>query len=216
MHSDAGRCTLVDGDHGGDVEDFGGDSPRLANPTLRRKRQPKSGNQLSWFTNTNKKQNLPTLTNVSEPIEKLTKIREKKALAPDADARRMTPHSGAIPIRPSRSRQISDHVIHIQDRQSSDSKPLNLHQYPPSQRNTSRQSSIVDNNNGATAGANGDSMMKQAVKMFKHAVLHDARNLSGRSGGGLSWNVNSAHEAKVRTFFFCAYNRWRKIIVKLT
>jgi len=44
-----------------------------------------------------------------------------------------------------------------------------------------------------------DLYVRQAAKVFKHAVLHDARNLSGKAGalGGLAWNVNSAHEAKV-------------------
>ena len=39
----------------------------------------------------------------------------------------------------------------------------------------------------------------KAANMLKHAVLHDARNLSGKAGdfGALAWNVNSAHEAKV-------------------
>jgi len=67
------------------------------------------------------------------------------------------------------------------------SSSSNLHRYPPSQ---SPRTSV----DGVEA------TVKHAAKVIKHAVLHDARNLSGRNGedlGSLSWNVNSAHEAKV-------------------
>ena len=69
----------------------------------------------------------------------------------------------------------------------STSSNSNLHRYPPSQ---SPRTSV----DGVEA------TVKHAANVIKHAVLHDARNLSGKSGGdlgSLSWNVNSAHEAKV-------------------
>lgn len=43
-------------------------------------------------------------------------------------------------------------------------------------------------------------VIKQAAKVIKNAVLHDARNIRGANdseAAGLAWNVNSAHEAKV-------------------
>jgi hypothetical protein len=46
--------------------------------------------------------------------------------------------------------------------------------------------------------------IKQAAKVFKNAILHDARNIRGANDSemsGLAWNVNSAHEAKVRSSY---------------
>lgn len=43
-------------------------------------------------------------------------------------------------------------------------------------------------------------VIKQAAKVIKNAVLHDARNIRGANdseAASLAWNVNSAHEAKV-------------------
>jgi hypothetical protein len=75
---------------------------------------------------------------------------------------------------------------------TSRSNNLNLHRYPPSQVPRASTNSV-----GAT--------VKQATKVIKTAVLHDARNISRKSEEdqlSLSWNVNSAHEAKVIYLFF--------------
>jgi len=67
------------------------------------------------------------------------------------------------------------------------SSSLNLHRYPPS-------------HSPRTSVDGVEATVKHAAKVIKHAVLHDARNLSGKNGedlGSLSWNVNSAQEAKV-------------------
>ncbi len=192
LHSALGKNAAIDEDHDGDVEDHDRDGDRrLVNPISR---QSKSGNRFSWFTkikNTSK-QNHPSAIYANEPIDKLDKNGEEKTWTPDDDSRPVTPHKGAIPTLHSQ-RQLSDNAIHIQARQPPDPGLLTAHQHPASRRNTSRPSSVVDNSNNGTTGAD----LKQVAKMFKHAVLHDARNLSGQSGGGLAWNVNSAHEAKV-------------------
>ena len=182
-----GKNVAIDEDHDGDVEDH---DRRLVNPIS------KPGNRFSWFTKT-KKQNHPSAIHANELIDKL----DKKTWTPEDDSRPVTPYKGAIP---SHQRQLSDHAIQTQARQVPDPGLLTAHQYPASRRNTSRPSSVVDNSNNGTT-ANSDLRLKQVAKMFKHAVLHDARNLSGQSGGGLAWNVNSAHEAKVNESKSLAY-----------
>lgn len=64
------------------------------------------------------------------------------------------------------------------------------HTYPPTA--SPKQS-------GAGDGDGGDTFI-QAAKVFKAAILHDARNIKGKGEreGSMSWNVNSSHEAKVR------------------
>ncbi|KAH9482890.1 Mechanosensitive ion channel protein Msy1 [Psilocybe cubensis] len=64
---------------------------------------------------------------------------------------------------------------------------LNPHRYPPTS-DSPRQS--LD---GGT-----DRAIRQAAKVVKTALMHDARNLAGKDGtmDGLAWNVNSSHEAK--------------------
>ncbi|KDQ64972.1 hypothetical protein JAAARDRAFT_52890 [Jaapia argillacea MUCL 33604] len=52
---------------------------------------------------------------------------------------------------------------------------------------------------GKEHGPEDEVGMMQAAKVLKTAVLHDARNIKGKEGGGLNglmWNVGSAHEAK--------------------
>ncbi|KAF9057504.1 hypothetical protein BJ165DRAFT_1397760 [Panaeolus papilionaceus] len=76
---------------------------------------------------------------------------------------------------------------------------LNPHRYPPSytpREHASRSGSPrpgVDHPQSSP-----DAAIRQAAKVIKNAVLHDARNLSGKSEGlaNLAWNVNSSHEAK--------------------
>lgn len=49
-------------------------------------------------------------------------------------------------------------------------------------------------------------VIKQAAKVVKNAILHDARNIRGANDSetaSLAWNVNSAHEAKVRSLQRC-------------
>lgn len=75
-----------------------------------------------------------------------------------------------------------DHVYNVVPSTSNNS---NLHRYPPSH-----------SPRGSVDGV--EATVKHAANVIKHAVLHDARNLRGKSDlGSLSWNVNSAHEAKV-------------------
>ncbi|KAF8897125.1 Mechanosensitive ion channel-domain-containing protein [Infundibulicybe gibba] len=59
------------------------------------------------------------------------------------------------------------------------------HRYPPS-----------PNVGAETTGA--DATLVQAAKVLKSAVLHDARNIQGKTNDlvAMTWNVNSAHEAK--------------------
>lgn len=85
--------------------------------------------------------------------------------------------------------------------------PSNLHpnagkdsyRYPPSNR--SRTPSRRNSNDG---GESEEALVVTAAKVLKTAVLHDARNIKGKDSGmkgGLIWNVNSAHEAKVSQHF---------------
>ncbi|KAF9008845.1 Mechanosensitive ion channel-domain-containing protein [Cyathus striatus] len=72
---------------------------------------------------------------------------------------------------------------------------LNPHRYPPSSRNSPNHS--VDNH--TPNSGDGDATLMQAAKLLKNAVLHDARNISGKFEEGvtnISWNVGSSHEAK--------------------
>ena len=46
-----------------------------------------------------------------------------------------------------------------------------------------------------------DTVFKQATRVLKKTVLHDARNLRGRSERLAEWDINSAHEAKVHSSF---------------
>jgi hypothetical protein len=44
-----------------------------------------------------------------------------------------------------------------------------------------------------------DTVFKQATKVLKNTVLHDARNLRSRTERLAGWDINSAHEAKVHS-----------------
>lgn len=44
-----------------------------------------------------------------------------------------------------------------------------------------------------------DTIFKQATRVLKNTVLHDARNLGGHTERLPGWEANSAHEAKVRS-----------------
>ncbi|KAJ7499303.1 Mechanosensitive ion channel-domain-containing protein [Mycena latifolia] len=62
------------------------------------------------------------------------------------------------------------------------SEDNSLHRYPPSR---------------GDHDAHDATLVGTAAKALKTAVLHDARNIKGKdTGGGMQWNVNSAHEAK--------------------
>ena len=52
-----------------------------------------------------------------------------------------------------------------------------------------------------------DTVFKQATRVLKNTVLHDARNLGGQTERLAGWEVNSAHEAKVRHFHFHSVRR---------
>ncbi|KAF9535054.1 Mechanosensitive ion channel-domain-containing protein [Crepidotus variabilis] len=72
------------------------------------------------------------------------------------------------------------------------SSHLNPHRYPPSHTPSAKNSPVE-------AGISADETLRQAARVLKNAVMHDARNLSGTAGelgAGLSWDVGSAHEAK--------------------
>ena len=72
--------------------------------------------------------------------------------------------------------------------------PFAEHRYPPTLRYGSPRASVDGSHEG------GDTLA-QAAKAIKSVVLHDARNIKGKSEGlaSAAWNVNSAHEAKVRS-----------------
>ncbi|KAF8640037.1 hypothetical protein AX17_001279 [Amanita inopinata Kibby_2008] len=61
-----------------------------------------------------------------------------------------------------------------------------------------------------TSSGDASPTLKQAARVLKHAVLHDARNLRGdnHSLRTLSWNVNSSHEAK--RLARSIYNRFKQ------
>jgi len=101
----------------------------------------------------------------------------------------------------------------------------NGHRYPPTANGASAGAGVgVGTTNGIggtgtsspkpsldSASADATLALKQVGKAIKNAVLHDARNLSGRAedlAGGLSWNVTSSHEAKVRLFLLYTIQPW--------
>ena len=85
-------------------------------------------------------------------------------------------------------------------------QPYHSHTYPPT-------TPLLDLGNGDRSGRampqprryhEEDTAVVQAAKVLKTAVMHDARNIKGKEDGpsGLSWNINSAHEAKVQLLQF--------------
>lgn len=79
-----------------------------------------------------------------------------------------------------------------------------LHAYPPSAGiSPNRSGGVTPNRKNSDDGEEEPVAVvqaaTQAAKVLKSAVLHDARNIKGKSDddlGGLVWNVTSAHEAK--------------------
>jgi hypothetical protein len=53
----------------------------------------------------------------------------------------------------------------------------------------------------ASVDDHSDTVFKQATRVLKNTVLHDARNLRSRTERLAGWDVNSAHEAKVHSSF---------------
>jgi hypothetical protein len=47
-----------------------------------------------------------------------------------------------------------------------------------------------------------ETVLKQAARVLKNTVMHDPRNLRGRSEKLSEWDINSAHEAKVYSYLF--------------
>jgi hypothetical protein len=68
--------------------------------------------------------------------------------------------------------------------------------------------SVEDNEHDTT-------MMTQAAKALKTAVLHDARNIRGKDDSNLGWNVSSAHEAKrlARSIYYAFSDRRRRYLI---
>ncbi|PFH52860.1 hypothetical protein AMATHDRAFT_139083 [Amanita thiersii Skay4041] len=71
------------------------------------------------------------------------------------------------------------------------SRPGTPYHFPPSRKQTPKSSPEDSSNDSEPA-------LTHAAKVFKHAILHDARNLRGNSDGlnSLSWNITSSQEAK--------------------
>ncbi|KAF8974747.1 Mechanosensitive ion channel-domain-containing protein [Flammula alnicola] len=92
---------------------------------------------------------------------------------------------------------------------------LNPNRYPPS--SGSPRTSLDGAGGGGGGGNAADATLRQAAKVLKNAVLHDARNISRGSSeqGTLAWNVNSAHEAKrlARSIFMRFKDRGRTWLV---
>jgi hypothetical protein len=92
------------------------------------------------------------------------------------------------PLEESLSEQTGSHATTPANQSPTDKHTT--HKYPPTQGSRS-----VDAHDDPT-------IVTQAAKAFKTAVLHDARNIKGTSDvdQGLVFSVNSTHEAKVRIF----------------
>lgn len=73
---------------------------------------------------------------------------------------------------------------------------LNPHRYPP-----------PGDSPRPSLDSGTDRAIKQAAKVVKTALMHDARNIAGHDGtmDGLVWNVNSSHEAKVIPLFISRF-----------
>lgn len=94
-----------------------------------------------------------------------------------------------IEMYPSSSRPVSPSVV----------TPFAEHRYPPTPKYGSPRASLDGSHEDADT-------LVQAAKAIKHVVLHDARNIKGKSEGlaSAAWNVSSAHEAKVRILLHVA------------
>lgn len=88
--------------------------------------------------------------------------------------------------------------------QSPSATPEKSGAHPPDQSR-----SVEDHEYDATA------MMAQAAKAFKTAVLHDARNITGKDNNSLGWNVSSASEAKrlARSIYYTFVDRRRRYLI---
>ena len=76
------------------------------------------------------------------------------------------------------------------------------HTYPPMLPEQSTSSGSARDTHQAGHSNEDPAIVFQAAKALKTAVLHDARNITGKADGpaGLGWNVNSAYQAKVCRF----------------
>ncbi|KAF9452011.1 hypothetical protein P691DRAFT_661968 [Macrolepiota fuliginosa MF-IS2] len=96
----------------------------------------------------------------------------------------------------------------------SDSRPmtpsnLNPHRYPPQTAGSS---------NGSVDEGTLEGGIKQAARVIRSAVLHDARNIKGTNDedlAQLTWNVSSSHEAKrlARSIYIRFKDRRRSYLI---
>ncbi|KDR83508.1 hypothetical protein GALMADRAFT_55000 [Galerina marginata CBS 339.88] len=154
-------------DHDEDMDDA---DKTLVDPWNQR-RKTSTSNRPSWFGDAEGSQSRHVQDRGSRDGHELGKVRvavEKEGVEADIE---MSPASPVIGQVYTATPATPSH--------------LNPNRYPPA--DSPRPS--VDGTDSPT--------LKQAAKLLKNAILHDARNISGRNeNDGLSWNVNSAHEAK--------------------
>jgi len=163
-----------------DVEDHGRERTLIGSTTRHRKRKTQLTNRPSWL-NSSKEDDAHHADQIKEQGGKLVtpavSVGDHTHIAESSN-----PHSSQHASEPN--------LIH--------SEPAQHHRYPPTVRMSSngQNSPLLE---GASKYNLTDSVPFKAAKVIKHAVLHDARNISGTASdfGALAWNVNSAHEAKV-------------------
>lgn len=117
---------------------------------------------------------------------------------------------GSPPDSPSPSRKESDSLMEVHEKMRSvendiELGPISEHSLdtPTSQVHLNPKEHSTANNLITSPGHgldnnHPDTILKQATRVLKNTVLHDARNLSGQGERLAGWNVSSAHEAKVR------------------
>jgi hypothetical protein len=193
-------ATMTDEEYAGDVDyRVQGENRTFVRSTEKGKKEIPSPNRLSWSHGYD--------TTTTDEIERNNIGQSEIPTIFVGDPRTSNAAGGSSSqfMSPSQHEKRGSEPIKIR---SGDRERVQLHRYPPTLG--SGMSSNGQNSPLSASGTNNhkydllDSVPLKAAMMLKHAVLHDARNLSGKTGdlGGLTWHVNSAHEAKVISHLF--------------
>lgn len=174
-------------DYNADVEDHYRERTLVGSTTRHRKRKNPSAYRLSWLGVSKDGD-----THHADHIEE----QGRKVVTPTVS---VGDHTHAESSN-SHSSQHGKHAFEPNLIDSEGHERAQYPRYPPTSRagisSNGQNSPLLESGSKYNLS---DSVPFKAAKMIKHAILHDARNLSGTAGDSeaLAWNVNSAHEAKV-------------------
>ncbi|KAF9569455.1 hypothetical protein CPC08DRAFT_623518 [Agrocybe pediades] len=187
------RSHLAERDDSEDADNEDGDKT-LIESSKRHSKQPRGWNRLSFFGSEENE------LSVSRPISRQTSGSPE---SPENDRERTVERGGQeadiemSPLNPS-----SGQVYSGMPPSSNHTNPF---RYPPQ-----------GSPRGSVDGG-AETTLRNAAKVIKSAVLHDARNMKGKEDttDGLTWNVNSSHEAKrlARSIFMRFKDRRRSWLI---